>query len=51
MFEQAIGKLSQRAEKEAHLGLERNARIYRWSFDHSGIYPAGMASVQAQECP
>ena len=49
-FEKAIGRLSQRTKKEAHLGLERTARIRRWSFDHNGICPTGMASVQAQEC-
>ena len=37
-------------KKEAHLGLEGTARIHRRSFDHSGIHPTGVASIQAQEC-
>ena len=48
-FDQTIDRLSQHTEKEAHLGLERAARIYRWSVDHGGICPTSMASVQAQE--
>lgn len=36
--------------KEAYLGVERIAGIHGWSFDHSGVYPAGLASVQAEEC-
>lgn len=43
-------RLSQRTEKGARLGVERTARIHRWSFDHGRIYPASMGSVQAEEC-
>ena len=50
MVQKAIDSLSQRAEKEARLGVERTARIHRWSFDHGGIYPTSMASIQAEEC-
>jgi len=49
-FGKAIGKLPQRAEKEAYLGLERTAGVHRWSFDYTGICPTSMASIQAQEC-
>jgi hypothetical protein len=50
MVWEATDRLSQRTEKEAHLGVERTARIHRRSFDHNGIYTTGMASVQAEEC-
>jgi hypothetical protein len=50
MIRKAIDRLLQRTEKEAHLGVERTAWIHRRSFDHSGIYTTGMASVQAEEC-
>ncbi len=45
-----MGKLSQHTEKEAHLGVERTGGIHRWSFDHGGICPTSMASIQAEEC-
>ncbi len=50
MPREATERLSQRTEKEAHLGVERTARINRWSFDHGGVYPTNMASIQAEEC-
>jgi hypothetical protein len=51
MVYDAIDRLSQRTQKEAHVGVERTARIHRWSFDHNGIHPTSMASIQAEECP
>ncbi len=50
MVWESTDRLSQCTQKEAHLGVERTAGIHRWSFDHGGIYPTSVASIQAEEC-
>ena len=47
---EAMDGLSERTEKEAHLGGEGTARIHWWGFDHIGIHPTSAAPLQAQKC-